>query len=359
MTPSPHVRVLGHQVGAFAVFGLLGIVAAIGVSLVLTAARGGSLLVQLAVVTAALVGAGTLAALERALRGHSSLTFYHYGAVVVAAAAVVPSALGAPVRTHLDASALGLGALLACGRIGCLRVGCCFGRRARRGILYLDEHAELGFPGYLVGLPLQPVQVLESAAGLALVIAGSALVLGGAPAGTGLSVFATGYAAVRFGLEAFRGDAGRRWWLGLSEAQWTSWTITVVIAASVLDHVLPGPVWPHGAMAGVLTVAAFMQSAGVAHRARDPLDPRHVRELRALLPVLERDDGVTTVVTTSLGLRVSHGTAGAIEHWSLSGVSGRTALLVSRVVLYLRHPTGDAQTVTGTAGVVHLVIARR
>ena len=44
--------------------------------------------------------------------------------------------------------------------------------------------------------------------------------------------YMTGYAAIRFVTETFRGDRGQRFeWLGLSSAQWVSLTFIVAAAA--------------------------------------------------------------------------------------------------------------------------------
>ena len=265
-------------------------------------------------------------------------------------------ALDAPVLLHLDATALGLGAFLAFGRIGCLHVGCCHGRPAARGAVYTSEHADLGFPRYLVGLRLVPVQAIEACGVLALVVAGSAVVAAGAAAGAGVALYVGGYALLRFPLELLRGDPGRRWWAGLSEAQWTSLALAAVLLGLGVGGVLPGPAWLHALPLVVLACLAGLQVAGVIGRPRGALDPRHVRELAEAVRAAERRPA--DVIPTSFGLRVSFGAEGGADHWSFSGPSPGTTRSLARAVLWLRRPEADAELVSGPEGLLHLVVPR-
>jgi hypothetical protein len=74
----------------------------------------------------------------------------------------------------------------------------------------------------------------------------------------------------------------------------------------------------------------------------------------------ESRDGVAppSPVTTSLGVRVSHGSHGACDHWSLSGTAPATGRALARVVTWLRAPAGEAEVVTGTAGLLHVIVPR-
>ena len=51
----------------------------------------------------------------------------------------------------------------------------------------------------------------------------------------------------------------------------------------------------------------------------------------------------STVVSTSLGLRISYGSDGGCDHWSLSGASPATARALARAVVWLRRPEADAE----------------
>jgi prolipoprotein diacylglyceryltransferase len=341
--------VAGHAFGAFRLFGCLGLVAAIAVALALAAARDLSLAVELALIGAAVA---TFLALSAVARGN--LIYYHHEIAVLGLTAALAALLGAPVFGHLDATALGLGAFLACGRTGCLHVGCCHGRPARRGMVYEAEHARIGFPGYLVGVPLVPVQAIEAVGVASLVAAGAVVVAAGAAAGSGFALYVGGYALLRFPLELVRGDPGRRWWLGLSEAQWTSLAIAVGLAA------LPGAGLLHAVPAILLVPAAGLQASGVFGRPDGALDPRHVRELAGVLREAESRSSVSppAPLATSLGVRVSYGSQHGCEHWSVSGTAPATGRALARVILWLRSPVGEAEIVRGPAGLLHVVIPR-
>jgi hypothetical protein len=349
----------GRRIGAFRLFGWAGLAAATAVALGLAVARGLAPGIELALIAAAVATFLGLAALTR----RRELVYYHHEIAVLSVTALLAAALGAPVLGHLDATALGLGAFLACGRVGCLHVGCCHGRPARRGMVYGPQHAAAGFPGYLVGLPLAPVQAVEAIGVLALVCLGSALVALGAPAGAGFALYVGGYALLRFPLELARGDAGRRWWRGLSEAQWTSLALAGAIAALGLAGVLGGRAelaLLHALPAALLAPAAALQLAGAIGRPHGALDPRHVRELAAVLRAAEARDGAVPpdLHATSLGLRVTHGTGGGCEHWSLSGAALPAERALARVIVWLRRPDADAELVSGPEGVLHVVIPR-
>jgi hypothetical protein len=350
----------GRQVLAFRLFGYAGFAAACVVALSLTAARGLSAGTEIVLIAGAVATFLALAAATRRLVGHELLCYYHHEIAVLGITALLATALGAPVLGHLDATTLGLGAFLAFGRIGCLHAGCCHGRPARRGMVYGAEHAEAGFPGYLTGLRLTPVQAVEAAGVGILVVAGAALVVAGAAAGSGFAFYVAGYALLRFPLELARGDAGRRWWRGLSEAQWTSLVIATTVAALGLADVLPGPVIVHLIPVALLLPAAALQLAGRFGRVHRALDPRHVRELASLLGDVEPRPagGPPAILSTSLGLRVSHGFDGGCEHWSLSGATPPATRTLARVVLWLRRPGAEAEVVSGPEGIVHVVVPR-
>src|SRR5262249_36262493 len=88
-----------------------------------------------------------------------------------------------PLLPYLDVVILGIGAFLACGRVGCLMVGCCHGRPSNWGVSYRQEHVVARFTPYFAGIRLFPVQVLESLWGLFILLVGSNLVCSGLSSG--------------------------------------------------------------------------------------------------------------------------------------------------------------------------------
>lgn len=350
----PSLRIGGRDVAAFRLLGFTGLAAGTALGLGLADAREIDLGIEIALIVAAVATFLALAVVTKAITGRETLIYYHHEIAVLTVAGLLAWALGGPVLRHLDVTALAVGTFLCFGRIGCLRAACCHGRPARSGVVYGEAHREIGFPGYLVDLPLVPVQAIEAAAVAVLVGAGVA-VSGGEP-GSAFGVYVVGYALARFTLEVFRGDPIRRHWRGLSEAQWTSLAISVGVASAALAGALPHAL-PHAAAAVSLAMAAPL----VARRAAaGVLDPRHVRELARALPPPAK--GPIRIAETSAGLRMSAGLAGETEHYTLSRepapLAAPEAQALARLIVGLRHPGAEAQVMEGAAGAYHVVLAR-
>jgi hypothetical protein len=343
-----------RRLSAFRLCGVSGFVAACAVALGICAGRGLSPAVEAALIATAVLVFATVGLATKALTGRETLTYYHHEIAVLAAAALMARALGAPVLGHLDATALGLGAFLALGRIGCTLSGCCHGRRAARGVRYRPRFAPRGLPSYLVGVALVPVQLLESGLAAALVV-GGALVAGTAP-GAAFGLYVSGYAVARFGLETLRGDPVRRYAHGLSEAQWTSLAVVTAMAALALAGTVPGRA-EHLAVAALLAVWAPLAAR---RRPRDLLDPRHVRELARALTQAPRTS--PTPVQTSLGLRISTGHTDGTRHYTLSRPRAPLAPAERRelaALLAWLDGLGEVPyVVQGVAGTVHLLDRR-
>ena len=304
----------------------MGLVAAIAVAGAITESLGLRALDEAALILAAVATFLTLALVTKRLCGAERLIYYHHEIAVVAVCAGLAAALGAPVLSHLDATVVGLGAFLAFGRIGCLRVGCCHGRPARRGIRYGADHVAAGMPLYLQGVTLLPVQAIESAAVACLVVASGAVALAGAAPGTAAMLYVSGYAVLRFGFEELRGDTVRRYWRGLSEAQWISLAVVAVELGLAALHVLPSP-----ALAGLATASLAAEVVLVARRrvrVDSPVEPRRLRELeRVAKAIATTPPGApagTPIAVWELpgGMRLSAAHIGTVRHVTLSRAEG-------------------------------------
>jgi hypothetical protein len=347
---SVRLRCLGREVSAFRLWGTVGFLAACAVALGVSDARGLSLAHEAGIIALSVCVFLGLALASRAISGVETLVYYHHEVGVLAAAAGLAALLHAPVLDHLDATALGLGAFLAFGRIGCLLVGCCHGRPARHGIRYGADHVAAGLPAYLEGSRLLPVQALEAVAVGALV--STELIWAPATPGSAFGLYVTGYAVLRFALEELRGDPCRRLMHGLSEAQWTSLTIVISLTAFAAGGLVP-ELAVHAAASALLLAAAPL----VARRGGSLLDPGHVRELATAL--CAPPAGRPVVNVTSLGLRISWGRAANARHYTLTLCAGelRTedAAALARVLSWLSGARGQPQLVAGAAGAVHVV----
>ena len=158
--------------------------------------------------------------------GYGLVVYYELSAVCITTLLVATWLFGLDL-VAAEAAVVGIGVFLVFGRLGCFRVGCCHGRPSRYGIRYSRAHAEAGFASHYVGVPLFPIQLLGSAADLALVVLSAIVLSLGHRPGEVIAFYFSIYAAARFFVEFFRGDGARPHKFGLSEAQWIGWAILV------------------------------------------------------------------------------------------------------------------------------------
>lgn len=334
---------------------------------------------------AAAVG-GAVLALTLAL-ALTEMNNYRMQTAVLGGAALGLWAADAPILPYLDLLAVALGFAIVVGRFGCFAAGCCHGRPCSIGARYGDGHREVGLPRYLVGVRLLPVPLLEAAYVLGLSVVALATILRAAPSGTALSLVVLGYAAGRFGFELLRGDAGRPYRYGLSEAQRISVGVSIGVFIAATGGVLPY----HPALPVVAAVLCLAAAAIVFREQRGlPLDARlrrahAIRELAQLIdalltgrfaparPAVGASDEAAgrapeqsvsvPVADTSFGLRISaerlHADHETVHHYACSrdgGVippsAGRT---LARLVRDLRHPGGTVERI-GDGAVIHLLV---
>lgn len=114
---------------------------------------------------------------------------------------------------------LASGIAISVGRIGCLLQGCCHGIPGSWGVVYRHK---------LYSGPFIPVPLLESIWCMVWAVWGTTIL--DEPGALPGVVFITAYASGRFLIEFLRHKSDRLFWLGLSEAQWTSLIILITIA---------------------------------------------------------------------------------------------------------------------------------
>jgi hypothetical protein len=345
----------GKRWGSYRVLGTLGYFAGLAVVLVFGARAGlsgSTLAVVASVPPIAFLCAVKVSAL---VFGYERIVFYEKTLAALAATALVLWLTGGELVAGLDLATLGIGAFLAFGRIGCLMVGCCFGRPASFGVRYTLSHADAGFPFRLVGRRLFPIQLLDAGVS-ALAIAG-ALRFAERP-GQAALIYLSAYGVARFLLEFWRGDGNRPCWLGVTEAQWTGLAIALAIAV-----IAPSPLTL--AIAGAFTVAcsALIVARRLLLFQRYWLTfPAHVDELHAMLERLRRANQGTGLVS-SLGLHLSrHTLAEAPNPRDDLVLSLGQKALESGSVRALARALGfdSSQVVPGKArGLVHLLVPAR
>lgn len=140
---------------------------------------------------------------------------------------------GKPLLKVFDMIAHALPLVQSFGRIGCFVSGCCYGIPVAEpfGIALIHPPAELK------GVPLLPVQLIESVCCLCIFVA--LLIFGRKKRDDGviMGLYMLLYGVVRFISEFFRYDSVRGIWGALSTSQWIS--IFVVAAGLFLGVIYP------------------------------------------------------------------------------------------------------------------------
>lgn len=366
-----------HGQSAFRGFGFLGLALAVLLACRLVQRLHMPLWVILAIIALAIVVFLALVMATKIVLGDERIIYYHHEIAVIAGTALFLRLIHQPVLLYLDITVLGIGLFLACGRIGCLLVGCCHGRPFRWGFRYGEEHADVGFTPYYVGIPLFPVQAVESLWVLGIVVAGTSMVVRGDAPGSALTLYIVMYGFGRFCFEFLRGDPVRPYFWAFSEAQWTSIILMSVIVYGERIHVLP-----LDPLDVAMMVLVFATMVGVAVRRllrRTPthllLHPRHVREIAEALGFVTTSPARQTdaasreiwpvhIGITSLGVQISggviHGAESCLSHYALS-CSDRTmtpdhARTIAKLICLLRHSNCTVEPVQGNSGVFHLLV---
>ena len=376
---APEIRVLSRSVCAFRACGYTGLTSAFLVAAGLVIFQGLSLLVLTGITLGACLTFLVLAAATKVVTGEEQLIYYHHEVAIVSVSALLLRLLHQPVLPYLDVTIVGLGMFLACGRVGCLMVGCCHGRPSEWGIRYRAEHAAAGFPRYLVGVRLFPIQAVESSAVFCTVTIGSAFVLKGDPPGTALAWYVAAYGSARFCFEFARGDTDRSYLWGFSEAQWTSVLLMAGVLWAELTGLLPFQAWHCGvgAILIVIMLGVTMYRRLASTSKHRLLHPRHVEEVANTLQVLSEGSSRSgsakihqataapvRLARTSLGIQVSSSRITIDRTWinqyCLSRETGTltedSARVLARLVLQLRHLCGAHELIKGQWNVFHLLV---
>ncbi len=159
------------------------------------------------------------------------LGYVFYGGAFggVAAFVVLIRRYGLDMADVLDGLGLTAPVAHAVSRLGCFGAGCCHGRPTDLpwGVTFHDPLAAAP-----LGVPLHPTQLYE-AAGLAVLAGGLWAARGRARPGDLFLGWLGGYAALRFVVELFRGDASRGFVGPLSTSQAVALAVGLGVAAAV------------------------------------------------------------------------------------------------------------------------------
>ena len=362
---------------AFQVLGCTGVALAIVLAMTLVGHEGLSHWVMAGIIGAAIATFLGLVMSMKILTGEERIVYYHHEIAVMLMAALFLWTIDQPLLPYLDITILGIGTFLTCGRVGCLMVGCCHGRPHRWGIRYREEHAAAGFPSYLVGVRLFPIQAVESLWVLGTVVVGTYFVWSGRQPGSALAWYIVTYDLGRFAFEFARGDADRPYWLGFSQAQWLSLLLTGGVVWVEQAGVVPFSRW-HLAVFALLAAAMIAVSLKRRFQATPTfrlLHPRHVHQVADAVKVAcgpaarssaEPDAALTVVslASTSLGVQISGSEvefgAERVRHFTLSSarepMTESTARSLAGLIRRLVGAVGPEELIAGPQGLFHLLI---
>lgn len=168
------------------------------------------------------------------INGSESYVLYRQLLFSIACVSIALLLMKVSILSYLDIYAIGFGTFHVFGRLGCYKAGCCHGRPFSFGVRYSDKYRKEGFPDYLIGIPVFPVQLME-ALGVVLITAFCLVLYFTQTVAPGviLSWYLLLYSTLRFFLEFTRGDIDRPYWSVFSEAQWISFFLLsfIVFAA--------------------------------------------------------------------------------------------------------------------------------
>ncbi len=378
MHPPLNIKIFKTRILSFHFFGTIGYF--LGVILGVWLAHTTGLAIW-PVIVCSLTGAGVLFALTysyKILTGREDLVYYQHELAIIACCLLLLLILQLPVLQYLDITLMGIGVFLVFGRIGCFSVGCCHGRIGRFGVIYTEEHVAEGFHRHFAGIPVFPVQLIESACVLVTVSIGAMAIVNKQPPGTALLLYTVIYGLVRFTLEYFRGDTERPYWLGFSEAQWTTlgiFLVSVVLSFFELVPYYNWHIWTLPALASVMLATALVRQFQTvpAHKIRRP---GFVLELAESIETLEQHfskNGQVLLLRTSLKLNISRGILADTDelaiHYTVSGeqkqenssigkklvVNKKTAKILAKIIQTLKHPRVAFEIIEGKPGIFHIV----
>jgi len=318
----PRVGTGSRSINAYLYMGLIGYLLGVIVIITLT------LILQLEILVSLFICGLCSAAfllynyLKKIITGAEEYIFINQMLLAYGVSFIGCIVLKKPVLPYWDVLSFGIAVLMATGRIGCLKAGCCFGRPCRIGIVYTE--------GVYAHVRLFPIQLLEALLVYLLTGSGITLVILRQVPGTGLIYFLTCYSVLRFFLEFARGDTERRYLLHLSQAQWTGFFIVLSIIILQGFQKLPCAL-PLRIFSGSCLVVMLFCILLILINARQfaLLLPAHILEITAIVSSLTPNNTVC-VKHTSAGLLISCGSTP--RHYTLSHTAFSLTPLLARVL---------------------------
>jgi len=362
------IKLFGIRIRSFHFFGILGYIlgTVLGIFLcnILNLQPGIILLMTL-------IGAATffaLAFLAKWITGDEQIVYYHHEIAILIFCSITLKILNLPVLNYMDITILGIATFLGFGRIGCFSVGCCHGRPSAKGVKYGHQHGEDGFPHYLENVTLFPIQLVESAFVFLVIISGSVMLFQQLPAGSVLIFYTAVYGAFRFLIEFFRGDAERPYFLGLSEAQWTTLILlAITLECSAIDLV-PFYYWHLIIFIGLFIISLVTV---IENKKRKSIfTPQHISQIALGLIELDKKiknskvDNKINMFRTDLGFIFSKGqfvnNQSLLTHYTISSkIKMQLSLIevkkLAELISRLRHHNALFEIKNNSSGIFHIL----
>lgn len=371
MHPPLTIKIFKRSISSFHFFGTLGYF--FGLVLGICLAYFTSLTIW-PVLVCGITGAGVLFGLTflyKKITGREDLVYYQHEITILLSCIIILYILNLPVLKYLDITLMGIGIFLVFGRIGCFSVGCCHGKPGKIGVKYSAAHVAEGFNSAFAGIPIFPIQLIESFCVLITVIISSYTILKGFSPGTALLIYTVIYGAVRFILEYFRGDAERPYLVGFSEAQWTTFAIFTISIILSLNDVLPKYWWHLWSLPALvlLMIATAVKRNFSINPTHKILHPKHVLEIANCIEALQKKQIASDkilIAKTSLGLKISSGTITDTNessfHYTFSNneknkikINKTIAKILGTLIQTLKHSAMPFNIIEGQSGVFHIV----
>lgn len=254
----PKITVFSRAIGTYALLAAVGVIAAGAYAMIITKKRGGddnsTMMVLLAGFIGAFLGSHLLyaivnihpviQALQSTTRAWDFSLFRDALITLFGGSVFYGGLLGGlgvgflymrfkkyPMGPISDVTTPAIPLFHTFGRVGCFFGGCCYGMESQIGFTY--THAVIEQANYVHRFP---VQLLEAACNLTLFIVLHLLLSQSKFQGSLLKVYLLIYAILRFGLEFFRGDTYRGFFLGLSTSQIVSILIVLFLLIDTIRH---------------------------------------------------------------------------------------------------------------------------
>ena len=326
--PRPFLNLGFKRVASYHFFGILGIVTASALVLVLAYLEDLSIGIVMLLQLSALVLTGIYYGITRLLTRKDKVVFFNYFLTLVIGEVLILYLLDQPVIRYLDVLVAGSGMLFAFGRIGCYMAGCCYGKPAKNGLCYSRYHTRNGFPHHLLHVRLLPVQLIEAAWLFGATGLASLLLTRTTSPGIAVTTFVLFLCTGRILLEFLRGDPERPYYLGISQAQWTSLAVLLGISGLQLANLLPFPWWQSFIYLSFFVLLLFLLLNSRSFATNKLYSPDHIYELIKLLQSFNK--GITIpsmkstavhIKKTSANLQISRDTVKNNNHFSVNQVS--------------------------------------